>query len=351
MSSVLFDDLLTFSPRESPSPKSAAHDQSESTGQAPMRPFANMSSPDVPLATLQLEDQPSRSISVNTSTDSEQESSTDSEDEELLPGPTTPLNVRNHNSSDSVSTSTTMLASSPWVSNANETTPEVRKRKRKKKSEAKRAVTVAAQIAACDDQRAAELRAAVQENIAAHLHAQEEAAEVKAKCFNGILQTLEQHGYTWGDLVEWISRPSSKRATARWEGLFRNRKQVATILDLWAWKTSLDSRAQVKDWAVNFVGAIVSKEAQSVTAGNILQTRALELDDTFLRAFDLTRVYDQVRALCPSMTSVMRAFSTTERQRKAVAKRATGSNQDWECVIKQLERTDIVSHLHSRWHS
>ncbi len=243
-----------------------------------------------------------------------------------------------------MSSGTSMAASSPHVAKGNETAREVKRRKRKKKGAEKRAVTIAKQNAARIERREAELRAAVQDNIATQMRTEQEAAEKKARCFDVILATLKREGYTWGDLVEWIARPSSDRSLARWEGLFRNGKQVKRILDLWAWKNSPDSRVHVKNWAIQYMGKLVSEEAQAVTQSNILQTRSLDLDDNFLRSFDLASIHDRIRGLCPAMTSVLRMFSTTHRQWKALEKN-NHTAEGRERIVKQLDRTNTVSNI------
>ena len=48
------------------------------------------------------------------------------------------------------------------------------------------------------------------------------SAEVKTQCFHEVLEHLGKNKVTWGNFVEWISRPISGMAQERFDGLFKN---------------------------------------------------------------------------------------------------------------------------------
>ncbi len=242
----------------------------------------------------------------------------------------------------SPTTGTSFVPSSPWVHNSTETTPQVKRRKSKAASQKTRVATITVQNAARDEAREDDLRAAIQANITERLRQEHNAAEAKVRCFDAILDTLKHEGYTWGDFVEWISRPSSDRRLARWEGLFRKPDQVEKILDLWAWKGPPRCRTRIQDWGVKYIGWVVSNEAAYVTRTGPLQTRTINFDDSFVRLFELSAIHDRIRAMCPSMTAILRMFCTTPRQRKDALQPAATERERFR-ANRQLERTETVS--------
>ncbi len=232
--------------------------------------------------------------------------------------------------------------SSPWIARGTETAYEVKRRKTVKKSQAKRAHTLAAHSAAREVAHEEELQCVLQANADADLEAERLAEAAKVRCFERVLDTLAREGHTWGDFVEWISRPSSRRQAVRWDGLFRARSQAARILDMWAWKSSPASRRQVHNWAVEYVGRIVSKEGDAVTKSKLLQSRSVAITDSFLVSFDLASIHDRIRSLCPSMTAIMRNFSTTSRQQKTETK-VPASARERRAQDARRERKDTVA--------
>ncbi|EJF61026.1 hypothetical protein DICSQDRAFT_41746, partial [Dichomitus squalens LYAD-421 SS1] len=141
--------------------------------------------------------------------------------------------------------------------------------------------------------------------------------------FRDVLQNLELHGQTWGDFVEWISMPTSGVAKERYDGLFKNRdrqtgeSQVARILDLWTTKNSQTGRRDVHGWATKYLGKVVSEEANAVTRDGVLMTRRQPITGQFFLALTLSSIHQKIRELCPTMTIILHAFSTTQRQQKA----------------------------------
>ena len=95
------------------------------------------------------------------------------------------------------------------------------------------------------------------------------------------------------------------------------------------------------------MGKIVRTEAERITKDGVLQARRIKIDDGFLRAFDLTSIHDRVRNLCPSMTSLMRSFSTTARQRREMLQ-VPASEKGRKAYHQRAERKEIVSHPPAR---
>ncbi|RDX50743.1 hypothetical protein OH76DRAFT_1348447 [Lentinus brumalis] len=182
------------------------------------------------------------------------------------------------------------------------------------KAREKRARTVAQKNTERDDCRRAELLANIQANLEAEEKAEAEIAAAKEQCFLGVLELLDKGGYTWGDLVEWLSRPSSGCKSVRWHGFFKNGSQVSRVLDLWAWKNPPTVRHRVQKWAVTCACKVVNKEGDLVTESGILQSQDLPIDDSFLISFDISSIHSRLRDMCPYMNQLMRAFGTTRRQ-------------------------------------
>ncbi|EJF56897.1 hypothetical protein DICSQDRAFT_150154 [Dichomitus squalens LYAD-421 SS1] len=137
-----------------------------------------------------------------------------------------------------------------------------------------------------------------------------------------VLEKLKLHGQTWGDFVEWISTPTSGAAQQRYDGLFRprerqtGRSQVVRILDLWTTKNSPTGRRDVRTWATEYMERVVSQEATKATLDGVLMTRRQPISGDFFLSLSLSSIHDRVRTLCPTMASIMFAFSTTTRQLK-----------------------------------
>lgn len=210
------------------------------------------------------------------------------------------------------------------------------------KAQEKRALTVAQKNTERDNSRRAELLANIQANLEVEARAAAEIAAAKERCFLGVLELLDKDGYTWGDLVEWISRPSSGCRSVRWHGFFKNSLQVIRVLELWAWKNPPTARRRVQQWAVSCACKVVSKEGDSVTESSVLQAQDLPIDDSFLLSFDLSSIHSRLRDMCPSMNQLMRAFCTTRRQ-ELEADKPCDTLAAQELADKRMERKNTVS--------
>lgn len=230
-----------------------------------------------------------------------------------------------------------MNPSTPPVSNDHETARQIKRRK----GHQKRVRTLARQ----QEEREAHRREEALAVADAAQRAVREAASAKTRCFENTLATLKDGGQTWGDFVEWISRPSSGHQTERYEGLFRDRQQISRILDLWAWKNTRTGSKQVQIWATNYLSKIVSREAADVTRQGILQSRRICMTDAFIQTFNLSSVHDRIREICPGMTSLLRAFSTTRRQQKQ-ASLPTTTARERDMQLRRGQQNNTVSAPH-----
>ena len=203
---------------------------------------------------------------------------------------------------------------------------ETRKAVVRRKAAKKRKQTLQARQQERDAERAAVGQAAVAANEDMISRAARQAERMREACFVAVLDTLKQNNQTWGNFVEWLSHPASKRAQERFDGLFKNRSrdsstddvqsQVGRILDLWATQNSKTGRGDVHAWAMHYVCRVVNREATRVSREGILLTRPDAMTDSFLLSFDLSSIHERIRTLCPSTTELLRHLTTTRRQRK-----------------------------------
>ncbi|KAH9840190.1 uncharacterized protein C8Q71DRAFT_746208 [Rhodofomes roseus] len=132
-----------------------------------------------------------------------------------------------------------------------------------------------------------------------------------------VLSILRAEGYTWGDLVLYLSDPASKRGDERYEGMFDILGRIEQVLTYWtSSRNSPTGRQAVHVWALDYVEKAIRREGTRATKDGVLQSRKMVVDDGFLSRFNLSKIYDRLTALCPIMTSLLREFSTTARQRR-----------------------------------
>lgn len=134
--------------------------------------------------------------------------------------------------------------------------------------------------------------------------------------FEDVLDRLQRAGHTWGDLIEWISDPSSScPANNRYDGFFNSADQVSQVLNNWASRHNCKSgRKAMNNWAVEHVRQKILREGDEVTKSNILQSHTMAIDRSFISGFSLTGLYRKLSMLCPVTTSLLHSLATTPRQ-------------------------------------
>ena len=140
--------------------------------------------------------------------------------------------------------------------------------------------------------------------------------DISTEVYQCVLNQLDVAGLTWGSFIEWISDPTSScEARLRYEGFFHNRDQVKRVLNHWtSWRNCTTGRMTVDQWATDRVKQRIEQEGNSATKSCILQSHTMAMDKSFILDFDLTALYEQLLALCPSTESILRVFCTTSRQ-------------------------------------
>ncbi|PSR76085.1 hypothetical protein PHLCEN_2v8691 [Hermanssonia centrifuga] len=131
------------------------------------------------------------------------------------------------------------------------------------------------------------------------------------------LTYLKDHHLTWGDIIEYILDPQHGKGQERWEGFFHSPRRVQQILNWWSSsRNSKTGRRTLQEWAVSYVAGAVGKEGHAATKNGLLQSRKMTVDELFAMGFDIKRLYGQLDAICPTITRVLHAFSTTAKQRQ-----------------------------------
>ncbi|PSS05365.1 hypothetical protein PHLCEN_2v3921 [Hermanssonia centrifuga] len=73
-----------------------------------------------------------------------------------------------------------------------------------------------------------------EEPSSSHAHQQWNSFQHAAKdILDRLISDLSEHGLQWGDLVNYISDPHSKRGTLRYYGFFAKEGTVQSVLDNW----------------------------------------------------------------------------------------------------------------------
>ncbi len=195
------------------------------------------------------------------------------------------------------------------------TSPANTRDAKKRKQVRRRLLTLGEQRKEKEEAATAQGLASVEANIA--LGEQEESTKTARKltCYRNVMAHLKAADATWGDFVEWISDPRSGCKHVHFEGLFKNRHQVSHILDLWAKKNSRTGRTILREWTIEYTARLVSQEAEVVTQEGVLQSRRMPMTDSFILSFSLSSIHARICMLCPTMSTVLAAFSTTQRQK------------------------------------
>ncbi|KAH9901536.1 hypothetical protein C8Q73DRAFT_635931 [Cubamyces lactineus] len=141
-----------------------------------------------------------------------------------------------------------------------------------------------------------------------------------SKTFKAALDILSEKNLTFGDLVVYVSNAENYRGRDRYWGFFSVEGRVEQVLDAWvSSQNSQTGKRRVHQWAVNYVKRVVHTEGDSATQSKILRTSAMNIDTTFSRDFSLANLHTRLLALCPTMMSILEAFSTTAKQTREMS--------------------------------
>lgn len=136
--------------------------------------------------------------------------------------------------------------------------------------------------------------------------------------FDDALDMLSANGLTWGDLVMYVSDPTSRRGREKYRGMFDIPGRIEQLLTLWtSSRNSTTARRSIHAWIMDYMKSMISREGKRATKDGVLQSRKREVDEGFILNFKLDQIYDRLALLCPTMTGLLAAFTTTRRQANA----------------------------------
>lgn len=170
--------------------------------------------------------------------------------------------------------------------------------------------------------RAEAARVAALRKEAEHHEAEHKAAGEKCAAIKDVLSYMKGKDVTYGDILLFMSDTdaSSGYGDARYRGLFAIPGRARQILNNWVSSSNSETgRAAVQDWALDYIGSLVSKEASAATSSHVLHAFQRPVDESFAGNFKFTTLYADLYKRCPRMRTLLSAFSTTVRQRNKLA--------------------------------
>jgi hypothetical protein len=151
------------------------------------------------------------------------------------------------------------------------------------------------------------------------LAARRMAEDDKHRYFSSILEGLHTCGYSFGQLVIYVSDPISKQGVARWEGMFKESSFVSRILGLWAFKSSTTTQEQVRDWAVSYVAKQVRQEVKKITSSQFLQTWWRPVDSKLVLGFNISTIHKHFREHGSTFMTILESLATSPKQLKKIS--------------------------------
>jgi hypothetical protein len=119
--------------------------------------------------------------------------------------------------------------------------------------------------------------------------ARDKSAQQLRQAVEDVLQFLEDRDIHFGELVKFVFNPENGLGNVRWHQFFAHAGDASQILEWWTSSANgRPGRDEVKDWAIDYVGKLVAKEAEAVTKSKILQTKEKTIDQEFVTSFNLS---------------------------------------------------------------
>ncbi|OSD06261.1 hypothetical protein PYCCODRAFT_1354209, partial [Trametes coccinea BRFM310] len=167
--------------------------------------------------------------------------------------------------------------------------------------------------------------------------------------YKQVLGYLADHGRTFGDLVLHVSKGENHMGKERYWGFFSVEGCVEEVLSAWASsQNSATGRKCVHQWAVAYVQQRVQSEGDYATRSKLLHTSSMDLDADFAKDFSMPALHSRIRELCPTMLSILNAFSTTAKQTNTMkpSTRVWKDNVPAQALIALGARSQQNSYAH-----
>jgi hypothetical protein len=155
----------------------------------------------------------------------------------------------------------------------------------------------------------------LEEALAAHRTAEED----KHSHFSSILEALRNRGYSFGQLVLYVSDPVYKQGFTRWDGMLKEPSFVSQILGLWAFKASTTTQDQVRNWAVSYVAKEVRQEVKKITTSQFLQTRWRPIDSKLVLGFNVSTIHEHFLKHGSTFMTILNSLTTSPKQLKKIS--------------------------------
>ncbi|KDR71311.1 hypothetical protein GALMADRAFT_39882, partial [Galerina marginata CBS 339.88] len=154
-----------------------------------------------------------------------------------------------------------------------------------------------------------------QEELMALQHAEDE----KHSYFSSVLEGLRQRGYSFGQLVLYVSDPVFKQGIARWDGMLKDGSFISRIFNLWAFKASITTRNQVREWAVNYVAEAVREEAKEITSSRFLQTNWRPINSKPVLGFNVSKIQTYFQDHGSIFMRILKSLATSSKQVQTIS--------------------------------
>ncbi|KAF7795491.1 hypothetical protein EIP86_006653 [Pleurotus ostreatoroseus] len=142
--------------------------------------------------------------------------------------------------------------------------------------------------------------------------------EILARILQDLINELAINHLCFGHLLDYLFDPDNKQGTVRYYGFFQDRDCVFRVLDNWIHWRNGAGRQLMDKWLLQYTSKKVSREGNIATKKGFLQSRTRVVDESFALDYDPVKLFAEVRASCPIMTTLLQAFATTGRQAAAM---------------------------------
>ncbi|KAF8177453.1 hypothetical protein BJ912DRAFT_856950 [Pholiota molesta] len=139
-----------------------------------------------------------------------------------------------------------------------------------------------------------------------------------------MLMFMDTHELTLWDFLAYIFNPEYGKGRTRYQQFFNTYGNASQLLNWWisSKNRSQSARAEIDEWAQDYIAKKVAKEARAVTNSRRLQTMRRNLDAGFVNSFSLPSIYNLLTAeLVPISIRILRSLTTSPNVRSHGDKR------------------------------
>lgn len=143
--------------------------------------------------------------------------------------------------------------------------------------------------------------------------------EGRRKVLKEILETLQQNGLRFWDLMEYVFNPENGQGHIRYNEFFVRKSNAPRVLDWWmsAKNRGERAKAEVREWAVRLATRTMAQEAQAVTKSKEFQTMGQNIDAEAIKAFNLSNIHEKLTtSLAPTSMRLLASFTTAKGVKK-----------------------------------